>query len=536
MRVLTVGQMRAADQAAGAEAGLPGALLMARAGAAVARTVASLAALRGARTVVVVAGHGNNGGDACVAARCLFEDGFHVHVIMTCVPAALKGDAREAWDAMRTGGVPYVVLASEQAWDEDEAVASGALVRQGVVVDGVLGTGCRGVPTGAAARAIRWINARRSHALVVAIDLPSGMEGDSGAVAGDAVRADVTVSFGRPKRCFLNAEQAGRVGHLVVADIGIPEEVCDRGAAAEPCEVIGLPELARWFPPRAWAAHKGDFGHVGVIGGSAGLCHAPVLAALGAVRSGAGRVTVALPEAGLAAAAAQVPEAMAHALAAPGGSLDAASLRGWSRAWEAFDVLVAGPGLGRAEGAREGVGYLLALPGVRLVLDADGLSALAALKADGWRPAGDGRLVLTPHPGEAARLLGATAGEVQADRLGAVRRLADTYGAVVVLKGAGTLVCEPGGVPWLNLTGNPGLASGGTGDVLAGMLGALWARGLAPARAAALAVWAHGTAADWEAFEGSQTGVCATAVARRLGRVFQEVERAAEERVAKRAP
>ncbi|MDR2848927.1 MAG: NAD(P)H-hydrate epimerase, partial [Verrucomicrobiota bacterium] len=356
MRFLTVEQMRAADRAAADEAKIPERTLMARAGAALARAAAALAARRGVRSAVLVAGHGNNGGDACVAARRLHGDGFRVQVIMTCVPATLKGAAREAWDDMRTAGVPYAVLASGESWDE------AATPRGGIIVDGVLGTGCRGAPSGTAEQAIRWINRMRPSAWVVSADLPSGMNGDTGETAGAAVRADVTVTFARPKRCFLNDAQAERTGHLIVADIGIPDDLCDRGATAEPCELIALPELARSFAGRAWDAHKGHCGHVCVIGGSEGFPHAPVLAALGAVRSGAGLVTLAAPAASACAAAAWVPEAMLRTEGGPPAEEDLA----------AFDAVVAGPGLTTSERARDRVARLLAHDG-RLVLDADGL-------------------------------------------------------------------------------------------------------------------------------------------------------------------
>jgi NAD(P)H-hydrate epimerase len=525
MRFLTVEQMRAADHAAVTEKKIPGSVLMNRAGTALARSVEKLASLRGIKSAVLIAGHGNNGGDVCVAARCLYEDGFHVQVIMTCVPAALKGDAREAWDEMRTAGVPYVVLAAAESWTEEVGVFAGTLMRHGILVDGVLGTGCKGAPTGAAERAIRWINQMRRHALVVAADLPSGMNGDTGEVAGSAVYADVTVTFARPKRCFLNQSQAEKVGHLVVAEIGIPDEVCDRGASEEPCQLIALPEIIKGFAVRAWSAHKGAFGHLCVIGGAAGFCHAPVLAALGAVKSGAGLVTLAAPAQSGWAAAAHVPEAMAHALETPQGDLSVAALETWGWDLNSFDAIVAGPGMTQSVRVRELVAYLLSAYDGPLVLDADGLNALAVLRDEGWLPRPGQRLVLTPHPGEAARLLGVTVQEIQNERLAAVRKLADLYQAVVILKGAGTLVCEPGGWPWLNLTGNPGMASGGTGDVLAGMVGSLWAQGMGSLPAAVTAVWAHGTAGDLAAFAGSQTALSATSLAARLGTVFQMIER-----------
>ena len=529
MRFLTVEQMRVADRAAVAEAGVPEHVLMDRAGTALAREVAEVAALRGTRSVVVVGGHGNNGGDAFVAARGLFEDGLKVQVLATCAPAALKGSALEAWDEMCAHGVPHTVLATPESWGDDPEVVAGVAMRRGVVVDGVLGTGCRGAPSGAAARAIRWINRARSCAAVVSADLPSGMDGDTGEAAGEVVRADVTVTFARPKTCFLSRAGAERVGHLVVADIGIPDPICDRHTAEAPCELIAQPEVARSLSlgGRGWEAHKGAFGHLCVIGGSADYPHAPVLAALGALRSGAGLVTLAVPPASAAAAAAHAPEAILATLAAPQGGLSEATLAAWARDLSAYDAVVAGPGLGASPHVLGLVAHLVATCGGRLVLDADGLNALARLRAEGRLPAAAGALVLTPHPGEAARLLGQTVAEVQGDRLRAVHRLADEYGAVAVLKGSGTLVCAPGGRPWLCRAGNPGMASGGTGDVLAGVVGALWAQGLEALEAAQAAVWAHGAAGDFAALAEGRRALTATALAGRLGAAFQRVERQA---------
>jgi NAD(P)H-hydrate epimerase len=352
------------------------------------------------------------------------------------------------------------------------------------------------------------------------------MNGDTGETPGAAVHADVTVTFARPKRCVLNDAQAWRVGHLTVADIGIPDELCDRDTADEPCRLIALPTLARTFAPRAWDAHKGSCGHLCVIGGSEGLAHAPVLAALGALRSGAGLVTLALPAVGAAAAAAWTPEAMAHLLPTANGVISKTSLAEWGGGFTRFDGVVAGPGLGTSAEARDVVAHLLDTVPHRLVLDADALTLLAALQAEGaWQPRERQERVLTPHPGEAARLLGITAAEVQADRLGAVQRLAERYQATVVLKGAGTLVCTPGGTPRLNRTGNPGMACGGMGDVLTGMVGALWVQGLHAEAAAATAVWAHGTAGDEAVWAEGQTALSATALAHRLGAVYRLLER-----------
>jgi NAD(P)H-hydrate epimerase len=525
MKFLSVDQMRAADKAAIAELKIPELVLMNRAGTALARVVETVASVRGNKRVLLIAGHGNNGGDACVAARCLFEDGYLVQVIMTCVPATLKGASREAWDEMRTAGVPYVVLASPESWEEDMDVFSGIVLRDGIIVDGVLGTECKGAPTGSAERAICWMNAMRPNALIISADLPSGMDGDTGEATGAVVLADVTVTFARPKRCFLNTRQAPTVGHLVVADIGIPDAVCDRGVTELSCHLIAKPELAAWLGARAWDAHKGAFGHVCIVGGAEGFAHAPVLAAVGAIKSGVGLLTLAVPPASAGAAGAQVPEAMVHVLHAQGGGLSAEALAAWGRDLNGFDAVVAGPGMTQSESARGAVAHLLSSVQGKVVLDADGLNALAVLKQAGWCPREGQSRILTPHPGEAARLLGVAVSDIMADRARAVRQLADDYQAVVVLKGAGTLVCEPGGVPWLNRTGNPGMASGGTGDVLAGMIGALWARGLSAVQAASIAVWAHGAAGDLGALAISQTTLSATSLAAFLGRTFQGLER-----------
>lgn len=514
MKFLTVEQMRKAEQAAVEAGRFPSMMLMRRAGIALARAAAQAAALRGTRKVVLVAGHGNNGGDACVAARCLHEDGFIVQALLTCVPAQLREDARIAWDEMRTATAPYTVLASPASWDSADSIAHELMGRPCVVVDGVLGSGCKGAPEGVAKRAIQWVNQMRAHALIVSADLPSGVNGDTGDMPGETVRADVTVTFGRPKRCFLNDAVAEKTGHLAVADIGVGDTA---EASDAPCGLIALPELQTHFPPRPWAAHKGTCGHVCILGGSAPYPNAPVLAALGALKSGAGLVTLAAPPQSAYAAAAWTPEAILRTLETTQGVLARPSLTPIEETLGAFDAIVVGPGLTQEHATDGLVAYMLSVAGTRIVLDADGLNALARLHTAGaWKPHDGQRLILTPHPGEAARLLGCAADAVQADRLGAVRKLADTFHATVVLKGAGSLVCAPGGVPLLNRTGNPGMATGGMGDVLAGMAAALWVRGGDAPQAAAAAVWAHGTAGDAAAIAHGQAALTATSLTRYL--------------------
>jgi len=381
--------------------------------------------------------------------------------------------------------------------------------------------GCQGAPKPTAACAIRWINQMRAHAFVVAADLPSGMNGDTGEAAGDVVHADLTVSFARPKKCFLNDALAEKVGHLTLADIGLDAALCDVGTSCDPCELIALPELVQVRPQAPWAAHKGVSGRIGIIGGSMAYPHAPVLAGLGALKSGAGLVTLFVPSYSAPAAASWIPEAILNPVETSQGRLSLSSLQPFVSALNGCDVIVLGPGLSQTPETSQLVANLLGVLQTRMVLDADGLNALADLrKANQWQPRETQQLILTPHPGEAARLPEVSTESVQNDRLAAVRRLADRYQATVILKGSGTLVCAPGRSPLLNRTGNPGMATGGTGDVLAGMTAALWARQSDPVNAASLAVWAHGTAGDFAAFIDGPHALTATALAGQLGKAL----------------
>ena len=511
MDFLTREQMRTWDQRAIAEHGISGLTLMQRAGVAVARVAAWMTAWRGATRVVVVAGKGNNGGDALVAARILHAEGLRVSVLMTCAPDLLRGDALAAWDQMRSAGVVARVLVDASQWQalEETDPPCGC-----VVVDGLLGTGSAGAPHGVVAAAIRWINGARRGGTIVAIDLPSGLNADTGEASDPAVRADVTVSLAAPKTGFAEPRAWEYLGHLEVVDIGLPAGVCP---ASTPLQFIGAPVLGRLLPPRGRATHKGDYGHVLVIGGSHGLCGAPALAAMGAQRSGAGLVSAAVPEASLAVMAALAPSAMAHGIAVEQGGMTPATLADGIRPAEGFDVVLAGPGMSGRPGTARIVETLLQGAVQRLVLDADALNVLAG-RVEWLRRAGAGpSVVITPHPGEAARLLGVSVAQIQADRTHSALQLAARSGAVVVLKGAGTLVATPEGALHLNLTGNPGMATGGTGDVLAGMIAGLWAQGLTPLDAARLGVYLHGTAGDLAAWQTGEAALSAADFDRSIG-------------------
>jgi NAD(P)H-hydrate epimerase len=520
MKFLNADQIRTLDKRMIQERKCAGMMLMNRAGLAVAQVIAQLATVRNEhRRVTFVAGKGNNGGDALVAARHLYESGWHVGVLMTCLPAKLEGDAYEAWNDLHAAGIVHQVLADARDWEDAscDGKATARLPITGIIVDGLLGTGSEGAPHGVAAAAIRWIRSAHKRAVVVAIDIPSGVDADTGAVAGDAVTADITVTFAYPKVGFLNPAAQCCLGHVVVADIGIQETI---GADAEResderIQLIAAPELNRLLPIRPEFAHKRLFGHIGVIAGARGYSGAPALTVTGALRAGAGLITAAVPPESMSALAAHAPEAMAYPLDAPDGVITVGALERWGRSLDDFDCIAMGPGMTAADTTRDVVQWVLDRYDGRVVLDADALNVLPRVTLR--KPE---RLILTPHPGEAARLLGLTPAAVQADRLGAVIALAARFGGTVVLKGASTLVCEAAGDPWITFTGNPGMATGGSGDVLTGIIAAMAARPMAALDAARLGVWLHGAAGDFAMWRESQEALTALDITRSLSHAF----------------
>ena len=517
---MTADEMRRADRRTIEEVGLPGMVLMENAGAAVARLVEER--FPGARRVAVLCGRGNNGGDGFVIARRL---GARAEALVLGPEDGVAGDARSHLLACRRSGGRVTVVADAEAW----ARALPRLDEADLVVDAVLGTGLRSEPSGLAAEAIAAI-ARRFDAgvPVVAVDLPSGLSSDAGTVDWPAAPATVTVTFAAPKRGHVLPPACHQVGELVVADIGIAAESL---ASANPSLfLLEDADAAGAFPLRRRDAHKGDFGHVLIAAGSVGKTGAAVLAAGGALRAGAGLVTVATPEPCLALVAAARPEAMTEPLpVTPRGGLAESGLAHLLGLAGQRDAVVLGPGLGQDPGTRALVRAFVRECPVPIVIDADGLNALAAAAGE---PSGLSVLrretptVLTPHPGEMARLVGARTSEVQRDRPASAVSLARRTGAVVVLKGERTLVAEPSGRAAVTANGNPGMATGGTGDVLAGVVGSLLARHGA-LLAATAAVVVHGRAGDLAARARGEEGMTAGDVVEALPEAIESVRRAA---------
>jgi ADP-dependent NAD(P)H-hydrate dehydratase / NAD(P)H-hydrate epimerase len=500
--VLTAAEMRAADRATIDEVGLPGALLMENAGAAVA--AAALARYPGARRAVVVCGKGNNGGDGFVVARRLRHLG--ATAILVGRREDVGGDARLHLLAHERSGGVLLEAGAEGAWPAAEARLGAA----DLVIDALLGTGLDQEPRALARQAIASMRSAADRGVpVVAVDLPSGVPSDSGQVAWPTVRADLTVTFAAAKLGHVLPPACDLVGDLIVADIGIPESCLE--ATGSRVGLIEASDAARAFAARAPGSHKGTFGHVLVIAGSVGKTGAAVLAATAALRGGAGLVTLATTERARAFLPGLRPELMTEPLATTvAGAIGSAALARALELAEACDAVVLGPGLGQEAETRDFVREFVGRCPRPLVVDADGLNALGAVgdPTPSVTPTRERPMVLTPHPGEMARLMNTTSAEVQSRRLEVARALSLRTGAHVVLKGQRTLVAEPSGRVAVNPTGNPGMATGGTGDVLAGLLGALLARH-DPWLASLAAVFVHGRAGDLAAARLGQSSLLA---------------------------
>ena len=506
--VLSAEEMRRLDRRAIDTLGIPGAALMENAGRGAVPHIIRLLPRggRGAR-VVVVCGKGGNGGDGFVVARHLKQRGARVAVWLAARPEEITGDAAGKLAALRRAGLRPVVIADERALAESLGDAD-------VVVDALLGTGTQGAPRGTTAAAITAINA--SQRSVVALDIPSGLPADGGPPPGPAVHADVTTTFAAFKRGLVTGPGLDWAGRVVVVDIGIPDAEVRRGITTF---LLEASDVATHVPRRPHHAHKGTYGRLLIVAGSVGKTGAAALAARAAMRSGAGLVTVATAASQQPIVATLVLEAMTEPVPETAARSIALKAReALDELAEARDAAVVGPGLGLdAETqtlARE-LAHDLRRP---LVLDADALTALAG-HLDTLRGAPAPRC-LTPHPGELARMLGRSVADVERDRIEMARTFATTYGVHLVLKGAGTVIADPDGHVSINPTGNPGMASGGTGDVLTGILGALFARGLEPRAAAQTGVYLHGLAGDLAAARVGEEALIASDVITALADAF----------------
>ncbi|MBI4296998.1 MAG: NAD(P)H-hydrate dehydratase [Chloroflexi bacterium] len=512
MKIVTAAQMREMERRFQKEGGSLDDL-MERAGLAVAQGVRSEMREAVGKRVLVLVGPGNNGGDGLVAARHLRKWGGNVQAFLL---ASRPNEDPKLAQAQEAG----VEVISEEA---SLSSLNGSLSEASLALDALLGTGHARLLEGRMREALLLVaqaRSARSGLKVVALDLPSGLDADTGAVDPSALKADLTITLGCPKMGLFRFPGAGLVGRLEIADIGLPAHL---GQDVE-TELITASLVRELLPPRPLEAHKGTFGRVLVVAGSINYIGAATLACSGAARVGAGLVTLATPQSLIPILASKLTEVTFLPLpeTVPGVPASQASSVLSERLGD-YQALLLGPGLGQHPATKEFIlSALDSLPqGMPLVLDADALNILAGT-SQWWRRL-KGRAILTPHPGEMARLLGRSVAEVQADRLEAARRGAASWGQTVALKGAYTVIAEPGGKALLSPWANPALASAGTGDVLAGAMVGLLAQGLAPEAAAAASVYLHGRAGEMASREMGDAGVLASDLLPRLPRAIREV-------------
>jgi NAD(P)H-hydrate epimerase len=499
--------MQELDRRTIVEAGIPGAVLMENAGRGVADTVGQRFADLHPGPVLIVCGRGNNGGDGFVIARHLRTAGWDVQTILLAERAAVSGDAATMLD--RYAGEGGAVVEAPDAARLAATLREAAGCR--LCIDALLGTGFARLPEGPLAVAIDWLN--HQPAPVVAVDLPSGVDASSGAVPGVAVRAALTVTFAFPKVGLVSYPGAGLAGEVVTVPIGIPESV----AATAPDDFLLIDTAAAraLLPPRPADGHKGTFGHLLVVAGSLGKSGAAVMTAAAGLRAGAGLVTLACPAGMQQVAAAHLVEVMTAPLAEVDGAVSLQAMAELLTQSDDKQALALGPGLGTTAETAALVRRFLKETPLPAVVDADGLNALAGHLEVLERRRGRAT-VLTPHPGEMARLAGRTVVEIQADRIGAARDFAVTHGVVLILKGARTVTALPDGRVRINGSGHAGMASGGMGDVLTGLIGGLLAQGMEPGAAAALGVFLHGLAGDRLRPRFGDAGLLATDLLREL--------------------
>lgn len=529
MKIVSVAEMREIDRLSSECSGIPSLTLMENAGAAVADFIRSDYP---AATIAVICGKGNNGGDGFVVARKLHEDGREVRVLLLAEPSELRGDAAAMYSKLP---VTAVTAKSPEALNRADALA---VFDGDVLVDAILGTGFRPPVSNLYADAIVKMNASKGP--VVAVDIPSGADADArGEQTGVIARADAIVTFTAPRLAHVSGNLTS--GSIVVAPIGSPDAAI---VSSLNLNVITAGDVAPLIGPRKPNSNKGNFGHVLVVGGSRGKAGAAAMAGMAALRAGAGLSTVATASSAMATVAGFHPELMTEELAETGaGSISSSALSQAGEIAKRKSVLAIGPGISRHPETSEFVRELIRLisasrqskESILIVLDADGLNAFEGrtneLKIARTADPKIGAMVITPHPGEMARLIGCSITEVQEHRESVARNFAAEHNVVVVLKGRRTLIADPDGAVWVNTTGNPGMATGGTGDILTGMVAGFMAQN--PTRifdSVIAAVHLHGMAGDVARESVGEHSLVATDLLQFLPEAFRRVRAAAKER------
>ncbi len=511
MKVVTAHAMQDMDRRAIEEAGIPGTVLMENAGRGCADEIVAEFGLRG--RAVILSGKGNNGGDGYVIARLLSQKGWQVRVVVLCTRDRITGDAATNLALLPESMVAYC--------HEEGLLASlymEELFRADVIVDALLGTGLRSDVSSFYREAIELVNA--SGRPVVSVDIPTGIHATTGRILGAAVRAYITVTFACAKLGHVLFPGAEHTGRLAVVDIGIPAELMQEAPGYEFLNDESIRPLLR---RRDRLAHKGTFGHCLIVAGSTGKTGAAALCANSTVRAGAGLVTLGVAESLHRILEVKTTEVMTVPLPDAGnGYLTNSAFPTIERLLEGRDAVAVGPGIDRHPGTVALVQQLVASVACPLVIDADGLNALAE-DISVLRGAKSRSIVLTPHPGEMARLLGTSVPDVEAIRISVAEEFAREYGVYLVLKGARTIIASPDGISAINGSGNPGMATGGMGDVLTGIIVSLMGQGYSAWDASRMGVFIHGYAADMIAEEKGEIGMTATDVMEKLPYVFNKL-------------
>ncbi len=509
MKILTAAEMREVDRLTSTRENISSLQLMETAGAGMANFITSRFPKFKTLKIVVLCGKGNNGGDGFVVARYLRDAGANVETYLFAKAEDLKGDPAENLKRWRESGGMIRSVATTEEWLRQKP----AIVAAGLIVDALLGTGVRGPVEGLIAEAIGEVNALGTQQVpVVAVDIPSGLPADGEKTQGPVVKADYTVTFTAPKIGMFAGKAGETLGDLIVNDIGSPRALIDEVGKWN-CYWSEASEFAAFARRRKPDSNKGSYGHALIVAGSYGKSGAAIMASWAALRVGAGLVTVAIPEPALTIVAARNPEIMTEPLPATSeGSISLKSFENgrFAKILEGKKALGIGPGLTTNSETQQFVRDVVGERVLPIVLDADGLNAFAGRASELKNAAGN--LALTPHPGEMSRLLGCKIPEVQADRLGLARKAAADWNAFVILKGQYTVVAAPDGRAYINSTGNPGMSTAGTGDVLTGMLAGLTAQfGTEDwLRVLAFGVYLHGLAGDVAYRESGETPLMAT--------------------------
>lgn len=510
MKVVTAEQMREIDRVTIEERGVPGVQLMEKAGESVAREILQCF---DAGVTVILAGKGNNAGDGFVVARHLHQREWPVRVLLLGDPGDLRGDARKMFD-----DVPPEVrqLRIEDAGQLDEALADAE-----VIVDAILGTGIKGAVRGLFGEAIEAVNALKRP--VVAVDIPSGLTADGGPIEGPVIRAAFTVTMGLPKLGMLIHPGIEYTGNVIVASLDFPDELLTDPNLK--VDLLTESSINALLPYRPTDGHKGTFGSLMVVGGAPGMTGAPILASRAAMRSGTGLVYCATAAELQPLILPRLLEELTLALPSEcGACLGMESLGPLLERAPQMRAVALGPGIGQASETQRFVRKAVEMVQRPMVIDADGLNALGGhLDILRTRTAST---ILTPHPGEMSRLTGLSTAQIQRDRIEVARKLAMDFSVVVVLKGAQTIVADENGSAFINPTGNTGLAKGGSGDVLTGLIGGLLAQGLEALPAAQCGVFIHGLAADLAADTIPPRAMISSDVIAHIGRAFNAVAEA----------